>query len=210
MKATKGQSIQSDYYLTLSGFMDPIILLRTPLNVLHSAKLPPSPHEKVQLLCPSYQKEHGHLQPQISKDLSEMDATYQWQKIIIPDFQHVNLLNPQVLNTAIPKLVKIFADYGNLKTVISDKGVYIKYIGGSAGFYKFFQKKFVDQEAIDLNISCPSNFFRKNFMVPSTNFRFLFKSCLQQYFRGVLIVIFKFQITKEVNIHNNIQRIIFK
>ena len=38
------------------------------------------------------------------------------------------------------------------------------------------------------------------------NFGFLFKAYLQQYFRVVLTVIFKFQITKEVNIHNNIQK----
>ena len=37
------------------------------------------------------------------------------------------------------------------------KGVHIKYAGeGARVFYKFFEKKFVAQETIDLNISCPS------------------------------------------------------
>ena len=59
------------------------------------------------------------------------------------------------------------------------KGAYIKYVGGVAGrFYKFFKKLFVAHEAIDLNISWPSNFFRKYFMAPPINFSFLFKSYL--------------------------------
>ena len=47
-------------------------------------------------------------------------------------------------------------------------------------------------------------------MAPPINFSFLFKTYLQQYFRVVPTVMFKFQITKEVNIYNNIQKIIFK
>ena len=54
-----------------------------------------------------------------------------------------------------------------------------KYAGGGArGFYKFFKKNFVAQETIDLNISWPSNFFRKYFMAPPINFSFLFKAYL--------------------------------
>ena len=88
-----------------------------------------------------------------------------------------------------------------------NKGPYIKYVRMAAGgFHKFFKKKFVAQETIDLNISWPSNFFRKYFMASPFNFSFLSKAYLQQYFRVVLTVIFKFQITKEVNIHNNIQK----
>ena len=46
-----------------------------------------------------------------------------------------------------------------------DKGAYIKYVGGEAGgFYKFFKKYFIAQETIDLNISWPSDFFEKYFM----------------------------------------------
>ena len=57
------------------------------------------------------------------------------------------------------------------------KGVYIKYVGGGpGGFYKFFKKNFVAQETIDLNISWPSNFFEKYFMVPPINFSLLFKA----------------------------------
>ena len=41
-------------------------------------------------------------------------------------------------------------------------------------------------------------------MAPPINFTFLFKAYLKQYFRVVLTVIFKFQIPKEVKIHNNI------
>ena len=53
------------------------------------------------------------------------------------------------------------------------KGGYIKYVGGGAGgFYKFFKKVFVAQENIDLNISWPSNFFRKYFMAPPNSFSF--------------------------------------
>ena len=43
-------------------------------------------------------------------------------------------------------------------------------------------------------------------MIPPFNFSFLFKIYLWQYFRVVLAVILKFQVTKEVNIHNNIQK----
>ena len=77
-------------------------------------------------------------------------------------------------------------------------------------FSKCFKKYFVAQETINLNILSPSNFFRKYFTAAPINFSSLFKTYLQQYFRVVLTVIFKFQITKEVNIHNNIQKIIFK
>ena len=60
-----------------------------------------------------------------------------------------------------------------------NKGVYIKYVkGGLGGFYKFFKKNFVAQEIIDLNISWPSNFFRKYLMAPPINFSFLFKAYL--------------------------------
>ena len=102
------------------------------------------------------------------------------------------------------------------------KGAYIKFVGerqrergggggGEAGwFYNFFLKKLVAPATIDQNISWPSNFFEKFFMAPPINFSFLRKAYLQQYFRIVLTVIFKFQITKEVNIHSNIQKIIFK
>ena len=44
-------------------------------------------------------------------------------------------------------------------------------------------------------------------MAPPITFSFLFKAYLQQYFRVVHSNI-KFQITKEVKIHNNIQKII--
>ena len=47
-------------------------------------------------------------------------------------------------------------------------------------------------------------------MAPPINFSFLFKAYLLQYFRVVLTVIFKSEITKEINIHNNIQKKIFK
>ena len=57
-------------------------------------------------------------------------------------------------------------------------GAYIKYVGGgTGGFYKFFKTNFVAQETIDLNISWPSNFFRKYFMA-SFYFSFLFKAYL--------------------------------
>ena len=73
-------------------------------------------------------------------------------------------------------------------------------------FYTFFKKKIVAQETINLNISWSSNFFGKYFMAPPINFSFLFNDYLLQYFRIVLTVIFKFQMTEEVNSHNNIQR----
>ena len=57
------------------------------------------------------------------------------------------------------------------------KGAYIKYVGvGARGFYKFFKRKIVAQETIDLNFSWPSNFFRKYFMVRLINFSFLFQA----------------------------------
>ena len=58
-------------------------------------------------------------------------------------------------------------------------GVYIKYVGkGAGGFYKFVKKVFVAHEAMGLNISWPSIFFRKYFMAPPINFSFLFKAYL--------------------------------
>ena len=88
------------------------------------------------------------------------------------------------------------------------KGVYIKHEGGGPGaLYKFFKKYFVAQETIDLNISWPSHFFKKYFMATAINSSFLFIAYLQQYFRLVLTIIFKFQMTKQVNIHNNIKYI---
>ena len=60
---------------------------------------------------------------------------------------------------------------------VNNKRAYIKYVGvGAAGFYKFFKKFFVAQETIDLNITWPSNFFRKYFMTLPINFSFLFKA----------------------------------
>ena len=60
-----------------------------------------------------------------------------------------------------------------------DKGAYIKYVGGGAGeFYKFFKKFFVAQETIGLNISWPRNFFKKYFMAPPINYSFLLKAYL--------------------------------
>ena len=47
-------------------------------------------------------------------------------------------------------------------------------------------------------------------MTTPINFSFLFKAFLWQYFRLVLTVILKFQIAKEVDIHNNIQKMILK
>ena len=47
-------------------------------------------------------------------------------------------------------------------------------------------------------------------MAPPINFTFLFKAYFQAYFRVVLTAIFKFQIMKEIKIHNNIQNIIFR
>ena len=73
------------------------------------------------------------------------------------------------------------------------------------GFTDFSKKKFVAQETID-HISWPCNFLGKYSIAPPINFSFLFKAVLKQYFRIVLTVIFKFQITKEVKIHNNIHK----
>ena len=60
-----------------------------------------------------------------------------------------------------------------------NKGAYIKYVGrGTGGFYKFFRKFFIAQETIDLNISWPSNLFRKYFMpLPSILVSYLRLPC---------------------------------
>ena len=106
---------------------------------------------------------------------------------------------------------KTFSFVFQINLQISYKGAYIKYVGGGGkGFHKFFQKTFVAHQTIDLNILWPSIFFRKYFMTLPINFSFSFKTYLQQCFRVVLRVIFKFQITEKVNIHINIQKIIFK
>ena len=61
----------------------------------------------------------------------------------------------------------------------SFKGPYIKYLGGGAGgFYEFLKKYFVAQETIDLNIPWPNDVFRNCFMTPPINFSFLFKAYL--------------------------------
>ena len=90
---------------------------------------------------------------------------------------------------------------------------YIKYVGagggGGGGVYKFF----VVQETKDLNIniSWPSDFLEDiSWPLPSSLVSYLRLTYLQQYFRVVLTVIFKFRITGELNIHNNIQNIILK
>ena len=75
------------------------------------------------------------------------------------------------------KRVHQFINAITFKLVI--KGAYIKYVGERAGgYYKFCERKYVAQETIDLNISWPSNFFRKNFMAPPINFNFLFQAYL--------------------------------
>ena len=61
---------------------------------------------------------------------------------------------------------------------LNAKGVYIKYVGGGRGWriLQIFQKeKFVAEETIDLNISWPSNFFRKYF--PSILVSYLRLTC---------------------------------
>ena len=62
--------------------------------------------------------------------------------------------------------------------------------GGGEGFTNFSGNKF--QETIDLTFSWSSNFFRNCLTAPPINFSFLIKAYLSQYFRVVLIVIFKF------------------
>ena len=50
-------------------------------------------------------------------------------------------------------------------------------VGESGGMVlKFFLKRFVSHEALDLNISWPSNSFGKYFIAPPINFSFLFKA----------------------------------
>ena len=77
---------------------------------------------------------------------------------------------------------------------------------------QIFQKKFPSPgpQTKDVNISWLINFFGKYLIAPPINFSFFFKAFFYQYFRVVLTVIFKFQITKEINIQNNIRKIIFK
>ena len=59
-----------------------------------------------------------------------------------------------------------------------NKGPYIKYVGGGAEILQIFRKKFAAHDAVDLNISWPSNFFEKYFMAAPINFSFLFKAFL--------------------------------
>ena len=67
----------------------------------------------------------------------------------------------------------------NLLDTTSDNAAYIKYVGGGGGgFYKFFKKNFVAQDTTGLNISWPSNFFRKYFIAHPINFSLLFKAYL--------------------------------
>ena len=49
---------------------------------------------------------------------------------------------------------------------------------GAGGFYKFFKKNFAAQKIIDLNISWPSNFFKKYFItLPSNLVSYLRLTC---------------------------------
>ena len=59
-----------------------------------------------------------------------------------------------------------------------NKELYIKYVGGAAEILQIFRKKIAAHDAVDLNISWPSNFFEKYFMAPPINFSFLFKAFL--------------------------------
>ena len=103
-----------------------------------------------------------------------------------------------------------YADDNTLYTYSRDFYQIQKYWKRGRRVSQIFQKQFIAQETIDLNILRSSNFFGKYFMALPIDFSFLFKAFLWQYFRVVLAVIFEFKITKEVNIHNNIQKIIFK
>ena len=55
---------------------------------------------------------------------------------------------------------------------------------GGRRVLQIFQKKFVAQMTIDLNISSPSNFCGKYFMAPPINFSFLFKQLIVAVFQG--------------------------
>ena len=88
------------------------------------------------------------------------------------------------------------------------KWVYIKYVGvGARGFYKFFKKYFVAQRTIELNISRPSNFFEKN--------QWPLPLILASHLR-LTVVVFQgiihrnIQSNERVNIHNNIQTVVFR
>ena len=62
---------------------------------------------------------------------------------------------------------------------IFSERVYIKYVGGVAGgFYKFFKRYFVAQGTVELHISWSSNFFKKYFMSPPISFSLAFKPWL--------------------------------
>ena len=75
------------------------------------------------------------------------------------------------------------------------KGAYIEYVGGGAGgFYKFFKKKSVPQQTILRNFYGPVTFLE--------NISWPLPSILISYLR--LSTHSNIQITKEVNIHNNI------
>ena len=94
------------------------------------------------------------------------------------------------------------------------KGAYIKYKGGwwegrEQRVSPIFLKKICSPGDHRPKYFMTQQFFTKIFHDPSHQFQFL-KAFLQQNFRVVLTVIFKFQIIKKVNMHNSIQKIIFK
>ena len=79
-------------------------------------------------------------------------------------YQHVPIWPSVKTKTSNHKQIsfRTFTNYGALEV-------------GASGFYKFFKKKFVAHEIIDLSISWPSNFFGKYFIAPPINVSFLFK-----------------------------------
>lgn len=65
--------------------------------------------------------------------------------------------------------------------------------GGLERFF-IFSKNFESQRTVELNISCPSNFFKKHFIASAISFTFLFKAYMYTN-KKVLKVIFRVVIT---------------
>ena len=74
-------------------------------------------------------------------------------------------------------------------------------------FYAFFKIYFAAQRIIELNISWPSNFFKKSFMVPPINFSLSSLQC--RSISGWLVFTEIFKALRNFNIHNNIQTVTF-
>ena len=91
---------------------------------------------------------------------------------------HFSLMSEAGVHLSLAKVWATQASFSSISTCLKllethIKGVYTKYVG------RFFKNYFVAQGVVELNISWPSSFFAKYFMVRPISFSFLCRACLR-------------------------------